>query len=229
MRRAFTRVGCVAALLAAALFAQCALAQQEFPPPQGKGRVVVMLSGASGTGNYQTVAKAVAKLGYDVTLFDANKLKGKGSQALIAAIEQARSMPHALPGKVGLIGFSLGGGIALGRGSQMPSHVAVDIVWYPATNWLRDRPGFAGSIKVPVLMFAGTMDDYRQCCLISTARALADSAAAAKVPFELIEYPAMHGFALDGGSHDPKAYADAFDHTAARLKVALADTSGEAR
>jgi len=229
MRRAFTRVGCVAALLAAALFAPCALAQEEFPPPQGKGRVVVMLSGASGSGGkYQTVAKAVAKLGYDVTLFDANKLNGKGSQALIAAIEKARSMPHALPGKVGLIGFSMGGGIALGRGSQLPSYVAVDIVWYPTTGWLRDPPGFASRIEVPVLMFAGTMDDYMQCCLISRARALADSAAAAKVPFELIDYPVMHDFMVEGTNYDPKAYADAFDRTAARLKVALAD-SAEAR
>ena len=216
-------------MLAAALFAPCAQAQQEFPPPQGKGRVVVMLSGASGPSRYKTVAEAVASLGYDVTLFDSNRLKGKGSQALIAAIEQARSMPHALPGKVGLIGFSLGGGIALHIGSQMPSYVAVNIVWYPATSWLSESPGFASRIKVPVLMFAGTMDDYHRCCLFSTARALADSAAAAKVPFELIDYPVMHDFVLGGGSYDPRAYADAFDRTAARLKVALTDTSTEAR
>ena len=36
------------ALLLAAVFVPCALAQQEFPPPQGNGHVVVLISGTAG-------------------------------------------------------------------------------------------------------------------------------------------------------------------------------------
>jgi Mrp family chromosome partitioning ATPase len=49
-----------------------ARAQQEFPPPQGKGRVVVVSSGMSGPAHYTQVASEIAALGYDVLLVDGN-------------------------------------------------------------------------------------------------------------------------------------------------------------
>ena len=62
--------------LAAALLvlsaSQGAMAQEEYPPPSGKGRVVVMASGATGIANYRDVARRVANLGYDVVLVDSN-------------------------------------------------------------------------------------------------------------------------------------------------------------
>jgi len=44
-------------------------AQQEFPPPRGKGGVVVVVSGMSGPAHYETVTREIAQLGYDAVLF----------------------------------------------------------------------------------------------------------------------------------------------------------------
>jgi dienelactone hydrolase len=201
-----------------------AQAQKEIPPPQGKGRVVVVASGASGPEHYETVSRAIAQLGYDVVLFDGNAMEGTHGAALKTAIQQAQQMPNALPGKVGLVGFSLGGGISLGFGSMWSDQVAVDIVWYPATSVFHDIPGFASRIKVPVLMFAGESDTYKNCCLIGTAHTIADAAAAANQPFELVTYPKTDHDFVEGGSHyNPKSYKDALDRTAAKLKEFLAN------
>ena len=208
-----------AAVIAVCLTAQ---AQEEIPPPQGKGRVVVVASGMSGPEHYKTVSRAIAQLGYDVVLFDGNPMEGTHGEALKTAIQQALQMPHALPGKVALVGFSLGGGISIGYGVHWPDQVAVVIAWYPATSMIHDIPGYAGRLQVPVLMFAGEKDTFRNCCLIETARSLGAAATAAGKPFELITYPKTEHDFVDGGSHyNPTSYKDAFDRTAAKLKESL--------
>ena len=199
-------------------------AQTEIPPPQGKGRVVVVASGASGPEHYMTVARAIAKLGYDVVLYDGNKLTGTKGQALKTAVALAPQLPHALPGKVALVGFSLGGGVALIYGSQWPDQVAADIVWYPETTVIPDVNRFANAIKLPVLMFAGEADTYKNCCLITTARTLEAAAKAGGKPYELHTYPGTDHDFVEGGSHyNSKSYKDALDKTAARLKEAFAE------
>jgi len=214
----------VVLLLLAVVFVPCALAQQEFPPPQGNGRVVVLISGTAGPKHDREFAQAIAALGYDVAVFDGNKMEGTGLQGIRSAIEQARQMPHAVPGKVALVGLSLGGGVALAYGSLMANEVAVDIVWYPATGFFQRYPGFARRIRVPVLMFAGESDTYRDCCLIATAHAIAAAADAAKAPFELVTYPKTgHDFIVGGSNYNPKSYKDALERTAARLKAAFGE------
>ncbi len=193
-----------------------AQAQQEFPPPQGKGRVVVVVSGMSGPSHYQFAASQIAQLGYDAVLFDGNKIAGTHGAALRTAIQTAQAMPHALPGKVGLVGFSLGGGVVLGYGSQWPDIASVVVAWYPATSPIRDIPSFASRLAVPVLMLAGEDDTYRGCCLITTARSLA--AAAAGRQFQLATYPnTQHDFVYGGEHYNPQAYIDAMQRTAAEL------------
>lgn len=216
-------VVCAALVVFAALVASpFARAQEEFPPPQGKGRLVVVSSGMSGPEHYTAVARAIAQLGYDVVLFDSNPMEGTHGEGLKTALQQAQRMPHALPGKAALVGFSLGGGISLGFGVHWPDQVAVVIAWYPATKEFHDIPGFASRMQVPVLMFAGESDTYRKCCLIETAHSLADAATAAGKPFELITYPNTEHDFVEGGSHyNPKAYHDALDRTAAKLKEFL--------
>jgi dienelactone hydrolase len=222
-RHAFVR-SLIVILLAAAVFVPYASAQEELPPPQGNGRVVVIISGMGGPKHDREFARAIAGLGYDVALFDGNKMQGQGAESIRSAIAQARQMPHAVPGKVALIGLSLGGGLALAYGSLMPSDVAVDIVWYPATGFFARFPGFARRIRVPVLMFAGESDTYRDCCLIATARAIAAAAAAAQVPFELVTYPETgHDFIAGGSNYNAKSYKDALDRTAVRLKAAFGE------
>ena len=208
-----------AVILATLVLTPYAFAQQEYPPPQGNGRVVVLVSGTAGPEHDAAFARDLAALGYDVMVFDGNKIYATGAEGLKSAIAQARQMPHALPGKVALIGLSLGGGVALAYGSMMPNDVAVDIVWYPATGFYLRIPGYASRFKVPVLMFAGESDNYLNCCLISTARAMAADALAIKAPFELVTYPGTnHDFIVGGTGYKAESYKDALSRTAARLK-----------
>jgi dienelactone hydrolase len=124
-------------------------------------------------------------------------------------------MPHALPGKVGLVGFSLGGGQVLFYGSQMSDLVAVVVAWYPLTRFIDDVSGFVGRLRVPVLMLAGEADTH-SCCPIGAARTLA--VAAARRQFELVSYPnTNHSFIYGGDHYNPQAYADAMQRTAAKL------------
>ena len=209
--------------LACCFASSIASAQQEFPPPQGKGRVVVVASGMSGVEHYTPVSKELAGLGYDVVLFDGAAMEGTHGEALKTAIAQAQQMPHALPGRVALVSFSAGGGISLYYGTQWPDEVAGAVLWYPATSFIKDVPGFASRLKVPVLMFAGEKDTYRNnCCTAATARTLADAAKTAGQPFELTTYPKTdHDFVKGGSHYNAEAYDDAFKRTAARLKEFL--------
>ncbi|CAN5740233.1 hypothetical protein BH11PSE3_BH11PSE3_29880 [soil metagenome] len=215
----------LAAMLMAILTPQAATAQEEIPPPSGKGRVVVVLSGQTGSGNYRPISSRIAALGYDVVLFDSNAIikarQGRPlSEAVAAAIEQARKMPHAAPGKVGLVGFSLGGGMALGYGpTSLSDQVAVVAAWYPMTSEIKDVPAYASRIRVPVVMFAGTADEYKFCCMITKAREIASAAKAANAPFELTTYAGVkHGFTIQGSDYDGASTEDALARTAAALK-----------
>jgi acetyl esterase/lipase len=217
---AFRRAAMAAAVVCVAA---CAAAQQEFPPPQGKGRLVVVASGLSGPEHYTTVSKDIAAMGYDVVLFDGSAMERTHGAAVKAAIAQAQQMPHALPGKVAVVGFSAGGGESLYYATQWPDTVAGVVAWYPATSFIRDVPGFASRLAVPVLMFAGEKDHYRNsCCTAETARSIAAAAKAAGKPFDLTTYPgAEHDWVKDGQHYNAAAYADALQQTGAKLKELL--------
>jgi dienelactone hydrolase len=218
----FSRVSSAFAALVCLAVSAVVYAQQEFPPPQGKGRVVVVASGMSGPEHYTTVSREIALLGYDVVLFDGNAMEGTHGDGVRTAIVQAQQMPHALSGKVAVVGFSLGGGMALYYSTQWPDLVAGVVAWYPATTFIKDVPGFAARLKIPVLMFAGEKDTFRNCCLVENARNLAAAAKAAGQPFELVTYPKTdHDFVKDGAHYNAVSYADAFQRTSTRLKEYL--------
>ena len=212
----------MATLLAAVMAPHGAAAQEEFPPPSGKGRVVVVASGSSGPRDYRDVSHRIAALGYDVVLFDSNKWANTQGEGMRGAIAAAQRMPHALPGKVALVGFSLGGGYVLGYGTAWSAEAAVVAAWYPSTSTLNDLPAWAGRVRVPTVMFAGENDTYNRCCLIDKARAIGKAAQAAGAPFELSTYPnTPHGFVIGGASYKPQAYGDAMAKTEAALKRAM--------
>jgi len=176
-------------------------------------------AGSSGALNYRQVAGLIAGLGYDAVLVEANGWASAPEQALREAIAAAQKMPHALPGKVGLVGFSLGGGYVLGYGTQWSDQVAVVAAWYPSTTAFKDPPAWAGRVRVPTVMFAGENDTYHNCCLIDKARAIGHAAQAAGAPFELTTYPnTPHGFNLLGANYKAQASSDAFARTEAALK-----------
>ena len=209
--------------IAALLLVHTASAQEEFPPPSGKGRVVVVAAGASGKPPYREVARRIAALGYDAVLFETNGWAATQDKGLRDAIAVALRMPHALPGKVGLVGFSLGGGDVLAYGTAWSDEVAVVAAWYPVTTTLKDADvaAWARRLRVPTVMLAGE-DDINRCCRVDKARELAKAAQDAGAPFELTTYPnTPHGFVLGGESFKPRPYADAFARTEAALKKAL--------
>jgi hypothetical protein len=68
-RRLRLGVATVASLLAL-LASYGAIAQEEYPPPSSKGRVVLMASGATGMPDYRDVARRIATLGYKARASD---------------------------------------------------------------------------------------------------------------------------------------------------------------
>jgi len=203
--------------------------QKDYLPKAGTGRVVVVISGQTGASNYTSISQDFSDAGYYTVLLDGNDLwiKGGGGNALLqAAIARAQASPHALPGKVGVVGFSLGGAAALTYATRMPDRVATVVVMYPLTSFIQHPDDFVGKIQVPVLMLAGTADTYKSCCTIEAARALAD--AAKRNPdvaplFVLHEYEgADHGFNMNT-SHQRALVADSRDRAIAQLRQYLLD------
>ena len=221
-----------AALAASALQAgaqDAALAQKEFAPKSGSGRVVLVISGQSGAAAYAQTAQQIADAGFDVVLVDGNDLWIKDTHAastmLRDLILHAQAGPHAQAGKVGVVAFSLGGAVALTYAARMPGLVETVVAAYPLTGFIKDPADFVGKMKVPVLMFAGTADSYHDCCLIGKARELAAAAAKASTPpmLTLHEYDGVgHGFNLATAARkDQAAGQDAMARTIAQLGQAL--------
>ena len=223
----------VSALLTCLAFAahadDAAPPQKEYLPKAGSGRVVVVISGQSGASNYTSISQDFADAGYYTVLVDGNDLwiKGGGGNALLqGVIARAQASPHAVAGKVGVAGFSLGGASALTYAARLPEQVATVVVMYPLTSFTQNPADFVGKIKVPVLMLAGTADTYKSCCLIATARALAEAAKAnpdVAPLFSLHEYEgADHGFNMNT-SHQRALVADSRDRAIAQFKQYLLD------
>jgi dienelactone hydrolase len=201
--------------------------QKEFVPPNGKGRVVVVISGQTGPGSYAYFAKDIAGQGYDTVLVDGNALwkkgfwnSGAGWPLLKGVIARAQQSPHALPGKAAVIGFSLGGAPSLAYATRTPDSVSAVVAYYPATYFITNPGDFVSKMKVPTLMFPGVLDTYKKCCLIETARKLAEAANARKIPLRVVEYPdAAHGWAIKYSKEwRGNDAADAFRRTLEHLR-----------
>jgi len=198
--------------------------QQEFNPVNGKGRTVVVITGDSGPASYSYYASDLAAQGYYAVLVNGTDFFGKGLSRnnigldrLKAVIARAQQSPHAIPGKVAVIGFSLGGGACLTYAARMPDTISAVVTYYPETIFISDPSNFASKIIVPTLIFAGVLDTYKDCCLIERARKLAGAGA----NIRLVEYrDAGHAFAI---KRFPKSWrendaADAFRKTLDYLK-----------
>jgi len=199
----------VLSVIVAALIGGCSSKSQGpqyeiFLPARSKGAIVIVVSGYSGPGLYRDFSSKLAALGYYTVLMDGKDLFDPGSIGLIVpgaenlqtVITESKSSLQAIPGKVSLVGFSVGGAGVLSYGTKLKDQVSAVVAFYPAiTTMGRDMETFAAGFQTPVLLFAGEKDLYQNCCLIHTMRELAKAPKTA--PFELVEYPnARHGFNL---------------------------------
>jgi dienelactone hydrolase len=202
--------------------------QQEFYPANGKGRVVVVVTGHTGPPNYAYYAKDIAAQGYYAVLVNGNDfwrkdLGGRGQDLLRGVVARAQHSPHAIPGKAAVIGFSQGGGATLTWATRMSESVSAVVTYYPETKSIHNPAAFVSKMNVPTLMFAGVLDTYKDCCVIERARKLAEAAAkegGSRAVLRVVEYPdAGHGFAIKSAktwrSNDA---ADAFRRTLDHLK-----------
>jgi dienelactone hydrolase len=198
-----------------------------FPPAGGKGAIVVVASGYTGPGLYRDFCSRLAELGYYTVLMDGKDLFDPGSIGLIvpgmenlqSIIAESKSSLQAIPGKVSLVGFSVGGAGVLSYGTKLKDQVSAVVAYYPAITTLgRDMKTLAAGFQMPVLLFAGEKDLYHNCCLIESMRELAD--APKTVPFELVEYPkAKHCFNIKSlpFTYRPEDAADSWARTVAFL------------
>jgi dienelactone hydrolase len=132
-----------------------------------------------------------------------------------------------------VVGFSIGGAAVLAHASRLPELVGVGIAYYPLTNWYRsvspfyfdhrwgsapDIVAFVPQFQTPILMFAGENDHFAECCLIGTARAMEVAARQSGRSFEMVVYPAQHGFIMiHSANFDEAASKDAWERTLASL------------
>jgi dienelactone hydrolase len=193
-----------------------------YPPSTGKGPIVVIFSGYSGTSMYEEYAVNLAKEGYYVVLLDGKDIltsDSHGEENLKSVIARAQQARSAIPGRAAVIGFSYGGGAALVYAANMPELVSTVVAYFPYTAFA-DAGALAARFRVPVLFLAGEQDRYNNCCTIETAHAIYLAAKDRLAPFTLIAYPdAGHGFSLPMlDAYRPADTEDAWKRTLAMLQ-----------
>ncbi|MES2840098.1 MAG: alpha/beta family hydrolase [Pseudomonadota bacterium] len=189
------------------------------------GPVVVILSGASGVAPYREFGQKIAALGYAALLVDGNEVSILGAQSaanLSRVLSQALADQRAQPGKVAVVGFSMGGGGALAHATSSEEAVAAVATYYPAVSVLPNPLKTAKEVKVPTLILAGGRDQLNNCCLVESAREFAKAVKADGGTIELVEYPqANHAFNLQGPSYREGDADDAWTRLRAFLTTHL--------
>jgi len=200
----------------------------EFVPASGKGRVIIVLSGAFGPATYSFIPEQLAKQGYYAVLLAGTDFGPRAAGAgdnLRQIILKTQQSPHAVPGKVAVMGFSAGGGAALAHATSLADLVAVVVDYYPATKSLPDQAEVVRRWNVPTVVFAGD-DDSNGCCMIYTIKAMVASAKDRGAPVELVDYPgANHDFILPPPFLKQDAAADAWQRALTALHQHLGSTS----
>lgn len=199
-------------------------------PAQGtcRGGVVILQEIFGVTDQLKGVARDYAALGYEVAipaLFDRHE-KGavipfdqasRGRDLMLAAdLEQTMMDADAAvqairpkAGKVGVIGYCWGGGLALRAAQVLDVNCAVAFYGTRLTQYL-DRP-----LRAPLLAHFGTLDDH-------VPQEMRDAAQAALPGMEMHMYEAGHAFANDARpSYVPEAAALAHARTQAFFETHL--------
>ncbi|HEY1261088.1 MAG TPA: dienelactone hydrolase family protein [Xanthobacteraceae bacterium] len=170
------------------------------PDGEGPFPAVVLLHGCAGFfGTMPTLADRLKSWGYATLAVDSLGPRGITDRCGAQFIEQANDAYAALnylsrqpfidPGRVAVLGFSMGGGSALdvvehGAINQLfPGKFAAAIAYYP---WCSGR---SAMVDTPTMILIGEADDWTSAvaCREMVARPHADGA-----PVDLIVYPGAH-------------------------------------
>ena len=200
-------------------------------PAEGarKGGIVIVQEIFGVTDQLKGVATRYAALGYEVAipaLFDRQKpgavipfvraeegralMQGAELDQTMTDIEAARAALAAHGGKVGVIGFCWGGGLAVRAAQLLDVACAVSFYGTQLRRYL-DRP-----LKAPVQGHFGSKDDHTPPDLVAEAQAYLGEA------FEVFTYEAGHAFANDvRPAFVPDAAATAHARTQAFLAAHL--------
>ncbi len=182
------------------LLSSCAGAGH-YNPPSGAGRIVLMISGKSGPSLYVEHARRLSASGYTVLLHDGNDFpldRPHACRAMIQEILREAQLSRGAPkGRAAVIGYSLGGAVALACASSMEEEIAGLVVYYPATAFFKDHDGCVERMNVPVLVLQGEDDRFFNCCTVGPIKRISDLAAGLGKQIQLVVYPdAGHGFNL---------------------------------
>jgi dienelactone hydrolase len=172
-----------------------------YEPVSGIGPVVLMFSGRTGTGLYKEFAQRLAADGYYVLLYDANDFPiNKPDECRTKIREIIKDNINQFPEKtekVEVIGYSLGGAVALSCAAGMSKEIVGVIAYYPATIFISDHEACVDRFQVPITVLQGEEDTYFNCCTVDKIREISIAARKKGKDFELIVYPgAGHGFNL---------------------------------
>jgi len=121
--------------------------------------------------------------------------------AIRAGLQRWLARPDVKSAKASVVGYSLGGWLAISFANRMPEQVSAVVAFYSSTFRIADVGAWLATppASVPTLLLAGVRDTYMNCCTIERAREIAAAAAApaTRSPIEVVEVPdANHGFAL---------------------------------
>ncbi|MBP7342987.1 MAG: dienelactone hydrolase family protein [Smithellaceae bacterium] len=193
-----------------------------YEPPSGRGPLVVMISGKTGTALYGKFAGRLAEAGYRVALYDGNDFPLSRPQACRSMLRKIVADHRPLgAGKSAVIGYSLGGAVALSCAASEADLIAGIIAYYPATALLPDPSSCVDAWNVPIVVLQGEEDRYFNCCRVETIRAMQKEARKKGRAVELHVYPgAGHGFNL-GPAADEALESDAWQKTMDALKKFL--------
>ena len=194
------------------------------PAGPGPFPAVVVLHGCAGFGPPDIAAAArLRAVGYLALALDslggANACRHPGgaraeAEDAVAALRFLVARRDVAPGRIALLGFSMGGFAvldAITRGGIAPAtgpRFAAAVAYYP--NCRR----FSGVMSVPLLILIGARDDWTPA---AACRALLTRRAGRGAPVSLVVYPgATYAFNVLGRPHVYLGHAIRYDPAAAR-------------
>ncbi len=134
--------------------------------------------------------------------------RGHALQEIMGAVAYLKAQPYVAPKKIGVVGFCMGGGLALHTAARDPNVGAV-VAFYGGGS--PEASVFAGS-QAAVLNIVGERDVR----VLTTIQALDAGLKQYPIPHELVVYPgAEHAFFNDTRQqvHKPDAAQDAWKRT----------------